>query len=48
MRNQGAFTIAQDESSSVVFGMPGAAIARGAVEAVHPLGAIAGAILSRA
>jgi two-component system chemotaxis response regulator CheB len=42
----GAVTIAQDESTSVVFGMPGAAIARGSVRFVHPLPAIAPAILS--
>jgi two-component system, chemotaxis family, protein-glutamate methylesterase/glutaminase len=37
MRNCGAQTIAQDESSCVVFGMPKEAIARGAVVAVVPL-----------
>lgn len=36
MRQAGALTFAQDEASSIVFGMPGAAIARGAVE--HVLG----------
>lgn len=48
MHDAGAVTLAQDESSSVVFGMPGAAIARGAVRFVHPLHAIAAAILSHA
>ena len=46
MREAGAVTIAQDESTSVVFGMPGAAIGGGAVNFVHPLHAIAPAILS--
>ena len=46
MLQSGAVTLAQDESTSVVFGMPGAAIARGAVQFVHPLPAIAPAILS--
>ena len=39
-------TLAQDEESSVVFGMPRAAIARGAVEQVLPLEKIPGAIVS--
>ena len=42
----GAVTLAQDETTSVVFGMPGAAIGRGAVRFVHPLHGIAAAILS--
>jgi two-component system, chemotaxis family, protein-glutamate methylesterase/glutaminase len=41
MRNRGAQTIAQDESSCVVFGMPKEAISRGAAEAVVPLKRIA-------
>ncbi len=45
MKLTGAHTIAQDEASCVVFGMPGAAIARGAVHEVQPLSRIAGAIL---
>ena len=44
----GAVTLAQDESTSIVFGMPGAAIARGAVRFVHPLPSIAAAILGHA
>ncbi len=36
----GAYTIAQDRDSSIVFGMPGAAIALGAVNDVLPLDAI--------
>ena len=46
MQQAGAVTLAQDESTSVVFGMPGAAIAKGAVRFVHPLPAIAAAIIS--
>ncbi len=37
MRNSGAFTIAQDEASSVVFGMPRRAIEMGAVDKVVSL-----------
>lgn len=37
MRQAGARTFAQDEASSVVFGMPKEAIARGAVERILPL-----------
>ena len=37
MRGAGAFTIAQDEATSVVFGMPKEAIARGAADKVVPL-----------
>lgn len=48
MREAGAMTIAQDEATSVVFGMPKEAIARGAVQQVVPLPAIANAILRRA
>jgi two-component system chemotaxis response regulator CheB len=47
MRDAGAYTIAQDETTSVVFGMPKEAIARGGVEEVLPLGKISGAILRR-
>lgn len=48
MRNCGAQTIAQDESSCVVFGMPKEAIARGAVMAVVPLRRIAEMALTMA
>jgi two-component system, chemotaxis family, protein-glutamate methylesterase/glutaminase len=37
MRNAGAQTVAQDEATSVVFGMPREAIERGAAEKVMPL-----------
>ena len=46
MKEVGAFTIAQDEATSVVFGMPGSAIERGAVEVVAPLDDIARILLS--
>lgn len=46
MRNAGAATVAQDEASCVVFGMPKEAIARGAVDDVLPLSRIAARILS--
>jgi len=45
MKRAGALTIAQDEASCVVFGMPKEAIARGGVDEVVPLEKIAGAIL---
>jgi two-component system, chemotaxis family, protein-glutamate methylesterase/glutaminase len=48
MHRAGAVTLAQDESTCVVFGMPGAAIAKGGVRFVHPLPSIAAAILSHA
>ena len=41
MRQNGAHTIAQDEASSIVFGMPKEAIERGAAEKVVPLSNIA-------
>jgi two-component system chemotaxis response regulator CheB len=48
MRNMGAATLAQDEASCVVFGMPKEAIALGAAEDVAPLSNMPGLILSRA
>ena len=48
MRNCGALTIAQDESSCVVFGMPREAIARDAVTAIVPLRWIAETALKMA
>jgi two-component system chemotaxis response regulator CheB len=41
MKEAGAFTIAQDEASCVVFGMPAEAIRAGAVDRVLPLNRIA-------
>lgn len=48
MKRGGASTLAQDEATSVVFGMPKEAIERGAVEEVLPLPGMAAAILRRA
>jgi len=45
MREAGAWTIAQDEASSVVFGMPKVAIERGAAREVHGLVSIPSAIV---
>ena len=45
MRQAGAATVVQDEASSVVFGMPKEAIARGAAGEVVPLSRMAEAIL---
>lgn len=47
MREAGARTIAQDEQSCVVFGMPKEAIALGAAEVVLPLDCIADAVMER-
>jgi two-component system chemotaxis response regulator CheB len=47
MRTAGARTIAQDEESCVVFGMPKEAIKRGGVERTLPLGAMAQEILKQ-
>lgn len=48
MKDAGAATIAQDEASSVVFGMPREAIIRGAADEVAPLDRIASLALARA
>jgi len=47
MKQAEAFNIAQDEFTSVVFGMPREAIALGAVDQVLPLGQIPGSLLQR-
>jgi two-component system chemotaxis response regulator CheB len=47
MREAGAATLAQDEASCVVFGMPREAIARGAVDEVVALDRLPAAILKR-
>jgi two-component system chemotaxis response regulator CheB len=47
MKRAGATTIAQDESTSIVFGMPKEAIDLGAVDLVLPLPRIAYAIIAR-
>ena len=48
MKEAGASTIAQDEATCVVFGMPNEAIKRGAADQVLPLPVISGAILKPA
>jgi two-component system chemotaxis response regulator CheB len=45
IRNRGGHTIAQDQATSVVFGMPGESIALGAAEKVLPLDQIAGQLV---
>jgi two-component system chemotaxis response regulator CheB len=47
MKQAGAATLAQDEASCVVFGMPREAIIRGAVDLVAPLERIAAEAISR-
>ena len=45
MRDAGAATIAQDEASCVVFGMPREAIAVGGVHEIAPLDELPGIVL---
>ncbi|MBH9536716.1 protein-glutamate methylesterase/protein-glutamine glutaminase [Novosphingopyxis sp. YJ-S2-01] len=45
MKEAGARTMAQDEATSIVFGMPKEAIARGATDRILPLGQIANELL---
>ena len=45
VRQAGGVTIAQDEATAVVFGMPGEAIKLGAVQRVLPVGQIAAALM---
>lgn len=47
LKAQGAFVIAQDESSSVVWGMPGAVVAAGLADRVVPLQAVVPEILTQ-
>lgn len=47
MRHAGAYNLAQDEDSCVVFGMPREAIAIGAVDEIVPLRAMADRILAK-
>ncbi|MCC5451829.1 chemotaxis response regulator protein-glutamate methylesterase [Rheinheimera sp. UJ51] len=44
---QGAFTVAQDEASCVVFGMPGEAIKVGGVKVISPLADVAEVVVSQ-
>ena len=46
MQETGAPTIAQDEATSVVWGMPGAAVKLGAADRILPLGKVAAAIMT--
>jgi two-component system chemotaxis response regulator CheB len=48
MKEAGAATLAQDEATCVVFGMPGEAVRLGGADKVVPLSAIAGEIVRRA
>ncbi len=43
----GAYTVAQDEESSVVWGMPGASVKLGGVDTILPLSRVAGEVLKR-
>lgn len=45
MKNAGAYTVAQNEETCVVYGMPAAAVALGAADKVLPLDKIAGDLL---
>ena len=46
MREAGSMTVAQDEATCIVFGMPKEAIRRGAAKFVHPLDRIAPAVMA--
>jgi two-component system chemotaxis response regulator CheB len=48
MRETGAKTIAQDEATCVIYGMPREAVRVGAAQQVLPLPSIAGAICAAA
>ena len=47
MKKAGAYTMAQDEDSCVVFGMPKEAIKAGGVDKILPLGEIPASMLER-
>ncbi|RBJ98884.1 chemotaxis response regulator protein-glutamate methylesterase, partial [Xanthomonas oryzae pv. oryzae] len=47
MRQAGARTVAQDEQTSIVFGMPKEAIKRGGADRILPLGAMAREIVTQ-
>ncbi|MBU2493463.1 MAG: chemotaxis response regulator protein-glutamate methylesterase [Bacteroidetes bacterium] len=47
LKEAGAFTIAQDEKTSVVFGMPNEAIKLGGVNKILPLGSIANFVINK-
>lgn len=46
MYDTGAHTIAQDEKTSIIYGMPGVAVKKGGVREVLPLSSIASALIS--
>ena len=48
IRRAGGFTIAQDEATSVVYGMPREAVRVGAAESILPLGDIASTLITLA
>jgi two-component system chemotaxis response regulator CheB len=48
MKQAGAMTIAQDEATCIVFGMPKEAIKLNGVDKVMPLSAIPGSLLTHA
>lgn len=48
IKEKGGLTLAQDEETSVIFGMPGAAIRNGAVDKVVPLSDMAAEIMKHA
>jgi two-component system chemotaxis response regulator CheB len=45
MHEAGSYTVAQDEKTSVVWGMPGEAVKLGAIDDVMPLDSVASALL---
>jgi len=47
LRRAGGLAVAQDQSTSIVYGMPRQAVLRGAAEAVLPIEAIAATLLAR-
>lgn len=47
LRDAGAEVLAQDEASSVVWGMPGAVVTAGLADDVQPLDRVAGALVAR-
>lgn len=48
MHDAGSYNFAQDEKSSIVWGMPGEAVKNGAVDKILPLSEIAQAVINRA
>jgi two-component system chemotaxis response regulator CheB len=48
LRKAGGFTLAQDQTTSIVYGMPRQALLRGATDQVLPLEDIAGVLVARA